>query len=187
MNLLSNEDYEWVEQKVLELFEDYGVKEFPIDPDELIRKMDIVLKPYSEFGLAKYVKLSKGCPDGFNYFDRDICKHVICFNDFQDPRRIRQTKMHEIGHIYTGRNSDSDEDEAIAIYFAGYSLCPTPILIAFDLDNPLTIQKLFNISDQATEVAINKTDFRMCFGKSCFSSTERNIVNQFKNFMKGGV
>ena len=55
MNLLSNEDYEWVEQKVLELFEDYGVKEFPIDPDELIRKMDIVLKPYSEFGLAKYV------------------------------------------------------------------------------------------------------------------------------------
>lgn len=89
-------------------------------------------------------------------FNRNENIFYIYYNDFQDPKRIRQTIMHEIGHIYSDRNSDTDEDETFATHFAGYSLCPTPLLIEMDLDDFDfdLIKNMFDISNQATDTAI---------------------------------
>lgn len=143
---ISNERYSEITEEIANLYEDIGIKAFPINPIEICNKLKIKLIPYSS--TDAFFTLSS---DGFNYFHTSNQEYVIHYNVLQSKERINFTIMHELGHIMLGHDSPENNiensiKEKEADYFARMSLVPLGIIFILRLRTPEEISKIFNIS-----------------------------------------
>lgn len=138
---LSDNNYEEIKIKVVNLFQKYDIRQVPIDCFEICNKMNINLIQYSTLSksaLTKAIEISK---DGFCLLKSDsiagfeIEQWCIFYNDDMQKERIRFTIMHEIGHIVLNHTEHSQLAEAEANFFAKYSLAPPPLVHKIEPDD----------------------------------------------------
>lgn len=75
-----------------------------------------------------------------------------------NPRRMRFTLAHELGHIILNHRMEAPWEEREADYFASQLLAPRPVcnvlaMYGFDASNPAVIAAAFQLSNAAAEIA----------------------------------
>ena len=184
-----------------ELLLRHRVKTLPVDLEEICRKENLSLFPYSEnvenmetLGLTKHA-------EGNDAFC--LSNGMIFYNDRQIEGRIRFSIAHEIGHLvlhtdkvtlYNREPAEIDDPkETEANMFAARLLAPAIVLERIGVRTPEEIAKLCHISHQAATwrfkrlQLLRKRDeiFRAERGYSCFglSPLERKIEKQFGKYI----
>lgn len=157
-----SEEYDRMAKLAISIIVDYGItaKDYPLDLDNLCRKMKINVVPYSAFEdedpdfIDILLKKSK---DGFFAPRSSKQEATIFFNDkYGDrlsPSRISQTKGHEIKHIVEEDEDDSDDN--LCEYFSKYLRCPIPYVLYLGLESKIDIISRFSISYQQSEIVLN--------------------------------
>lgn len=167
--MLSSEEYRVLDEKALRLRLDYGLLEDRLDMDELARKTNVSLIPYSslpekarEFIKEKSEKLN----DGFYVLRTSDTFPRIFYNDgVESDRRIRFTIAHEFKHFVFG-DRDGDRDEEAANHFAPQLLIPTCLVMMYLLKgyDVCDLCSRFDVSLQVAEYAYihakNRTAWR---------------------------
>jgi hypothetical protein len=157
-----SEEYDRMAKLAISIIVDYGItaKDYPLDLDNLCRKMKINVVPYSAFEdedpdfIDILLKKSK---DGFFAPRSSKQEATIFFNDkYGDrlsPSRISQTKGHEIKHIVEEDEDDSDDN--LCEYFSKYLRCPIPYVLYLGLESEIDIISRFSISYQQSEIVLS--------------------------------
>lgn len=143
----------------LEVLRDYGFFRFPLDVFALAKKIGMNLIPYSSLTSGQrdvlYDKLEFG--SGFTIIRRNN-GHTVYDTYYDDDEvqitRQRFTVAHEIKHVVAGdfnKKELTNNDEALADFFARSLLAPQSIVIWDHLESPEEYVKRFNISRQSAK------------------------------------
>lgn len=163
------EEYNRMCRLAIEIIVDYDIKEYPLDMNQLCRKMGFNLIPYSAFEDKKDLLLRKSL-DGFSNYDDPKIKPTIFFNDMYGdipPTRISHTKGHEVKHILERDKDDSEDD--LCDYFSKYLRAPTPYIIFLGITEVTDIISKFQISyEQAIYVKKNVMNRINKYGEKYF-------------------
>lgn len=103
---LTDAKYAEIGCSVADLYEELGIKTFPIDPFDIAKRKGFVLKPYSQLSEQTCATLRQHEWSGASMRCDKSC--YIYYDDSQVKTRQRFTVMHEIGHILLGHKQDSD-------------------------------------------------------------------------------
>lgn len=84
--------------------------------------------------------------------------YEMLYNERANPRRMRFTLAHELGHIVLNHKMEEPWEEREADYFASQLLAPRPVCNAFamygiDASNPAIIAAAFRLSQAAADIA----------------------------------
>ena len=174
-------EYERMARLAINVIMDYGICEFPVDMDKLIRKMGINLIPYSVYGRDSVEILLKRSKDGFYLPRSDEFEATILYNDdltINTKARIESTKGHEIKHILEGDLDDEEDD--LADYFSKYLRCPIPYAIHLKIRNELELISKFGLSNEQAGIVIKNINTRKkAFGNKIFDY-EAELIEYLK-------
>lgn len=114
-------NYRLIDDKVLEIYVECNIREFPIDCMGILQHYNFRLLAYSKIKnenpeLHKIAKEYSN--DAFQY------GRIICYNDAVVEGRMRFSLMHELGHYLLKHKETTPENEAEADYFASCVLAP---------------------------------------------------------------
>jgi Zn-dependent peptidase ImmA (M78 family) len=146
------EKYKEMKNLIFEIYRDYGITEFPVDPIWLAHRMGFKTLAYSSYSSAQIDKMKRLEPDGFTlelHSDNKVL-YIIFYNDQEPKGRQAITIIHEIKHILCHDDESVDQEkEALATYFAKEFLSPMPYMIWKKIDNVIEIQTVFGLSAEA--------------------------------------
>lgn len=151
---LSNEQYEFIKNEVVSLFEMYNVRCIPINGFEIAQKMRIKLIPYSMLTNTKYYAAMKISTEGF-YMEDNTGQGIVFYNDNVSYERLNMTLLHEIGHCVLDHKDGSETEEAEANFFAKYAAAPPLLIDRLVNKSPESIEDNFCISHTAAIYACN--------------------------------
>lgn len=176
----SSKDYAEIVQVVIDIYLDYGLNGFPIDPFSLCKRMGIILLPYSEFMDEDRDVLKKKSSDGFYVPISRSSPPKIYYNDNLDEvkseGRMRATIFHEIKHIVMEDDEETRKNENLADFFAKWMMCPIAYLVYKDIRSTDEIIAMFGTSRQMASNVNMYVARRMCkFGNKIFEN-ERPLI-----------
>jgi Zn-dependent peptidase ImmA (M78 family) len=171
---------EEIKKIVVEMFVKYGVCCVPINGFEIASKMGVTVIPYSAFPPQKRALLLKKSEDGFSV-EKTAGEWYIYYNDEKGYRRINNTIMHEIGHIVLDHTEDSELAEKEVNFFAKYALVPPILVHKLEINSPLQIVRLFDVSFEAAKYAFDYYQKWLEFGGSDYTRYELITLELFKN------
>lgn len=182
---LPGNQYDFIENEVCKVLSYCKVSRVPIDPFAIINCFpEIILVPYSSFNESQRDIFKKYSNDGFSMEKNH--RWYIYYNDMHPCKeRIKQTLMHEFAHFHLGHKileiGVVDEIlESEAKYFAKYILAPTPLIgILLEDTTELSIKKTFNISYEASSIAMSNYMKRWLYGSKNYKNYELKIIEQF--------
>lgn len=174
---LSSKRYEEIKKKVVEMFVNHDISSFPISSFKIADKMGIELLPYSKHSGITYELCLKESEDGF-YVDRSN-KVCIYYNEKKCFGRISYTIMHEIGHIILDHKQDSELAEKEVNFFAKYALAPPVLIHELGLNNPTTLKKFFEVSDEVARYALEYYNKWLKITCGFYSEYELQLVELF--------
>lgn len=167
--------YKNIRDKIIEIYQDYGIRTFPVDEVDLCRKMGIVLVPYSSLKGEELALAYKRSQNGFYAPMTSETPPMIYYNDNLEEvmsyGRIRYTIFHEIKHFVFDDKEESEENEDGAQYFAKYFMCPIPYLVYNnkEFSSIESIRQGFGVSSQVAEYLLDSVERRMYrFGNGLF-------------------
>lgn len=114
-------DYQLIDDKVLEIYVECNIRDFPIDCMAILQHYNFRLLAYSKiktFNPELHRIAKEYSNDAFQY------GRIICYNDTVVEGRMRFSLMHELGHYLLGHKETTLENEAEADYFASCVLAP---------------------------------------------------------------
>lgn len=159
-----SEEYDEVVKAIIEIYLDYGIKDFPLDLEMICRRLGVSLIPYSERGAAAKALLLKKSAKGFFVRGTHESLPTIYYNDYEvSEGEKRYTIAHEIKHYVYDECSDNSDDDDLADYFARFFLCPIPYLIVRDISTPEDIIPHCNVSLTAASNASSNIKNRMMY------------------------
>ena len=144
--------YEEIKAVAADVIEKYAVSSIPIDVFALAKKLRIRLVRFSDFTEDETASLGQWGiteeTDGFYLLAEKNGEFVpyIYYNDKKDPRRIRFTILHEIGHHLLSHVQQSDLAEAEANFFAKYLIAPPVLVHRIEPQDYLDIACAFDVS-----------------------------------------
>ena len=177
---LSSRRCEEIKKIVVKMFVKYGVCCVPINGFEIASKMGVTVIPYSAFPPQKRALLLKKSEDGFSV-EKNAGEWYIYYNDEKGYRRINNTIMHEIGHIVLDHTEDSELAEKEVNFFAKYALAPPVLVHKLEINSPLQIVRLFDVSFEAAKYAFDYYQKWLEFGGSDYTRYELITLELFKN------
>ena len=177
--VLSDARYEEIKQIVVNLFVKYNVSCVPVNGFELATKMGVNAIPYSAIPKRKQWLLLKKSEDGFSV-EKSIGEWYIYYNDKKDYGRINNTIMHEIGHIVLDHSEDSELAEKEVKFFAKYALVPPVLVHKLNLDNPMEIADVFEVSLEAACYAYSYYQKWLRYGSSVYTKYELALLKLFQ-------
>ena len=137
--------YDEIAEVVIDIYIDYDIKSFPVDPKDVCRKLGVALVAYSEYGEENRELLEKKSKDGFFVKGASDRPPTIFYNDRQESEgRVRFTIFHELKHYVC--EDENDEKDDLADYFAKYFMCPIPYLLLKKIDTPPEIMSFCGTS-----------------------------------------
>lgn len=195
---MNYKDYQNARDAAWQVLIRFRISDLPVRISDPIKKMGIVLAPYSkseeflaELGLSGLMNETDGLSVQKNW------KYYIFYRGDMTPGRIRFTVAHELGHIilghlgqktHTTRNREPQEDDApiehAANVFASRLLAPACVLHELNALTPERISELCDISLTAARFRAERMEAlenRNMFGTS---SLERKVCRQFRSFVK---
>lgn len=157
------EKYNDMAKLVSDIYIDYDIRTFPINVEEVCKKMQIVLLPYSYYEPEHRALLKKESTSSF--YIRPTTKNpaMILYND--DIKKVgslgnvRRNVMHEIKHYVCEDTQDNPEDD-LADYFGKYFLAPIPYLIVKGIDNLNDIMCTFGVDETMARSILNNVNNR---------------------------
>lgn len=179
---LSDDRLEEIKQIIVELLEKYNICSFPISGFEIATKMGIKVIPYSAYekNPRTLELLKKMSEEG--YFVERFKDIYIFYNDRKKSYgRINNTIAHEIGHIVLGHVVGKEREEAEAKFFAKYLLAPPPLVDSLKLKNYFQLERVFQISNEASFYAWDYYQKWLNYGNKTYTSYEKRLLNLFKN------
>ena len=185
------QEYDRLDEIVLDIYVDYGITTFPLDEKALCRMMGISLVPYSAFEKADVELHKKFSIYGYYSKGANGCMPTIFYNDnindFETPATINQTIRHEIKHFVDVDEMDMPEDDDLAEHFGRYLACPTPYLVVNNITDVNVIISMFGVSatmaQNVSSAVINRINK---FGYKLFEY-EKRFVEMFNNKIRGDV
>ena len=165
-------DYGFATQKAREFMIQYEIDWLPINPFELMDKLNIQYKSIGdlvlETGLDRKFLIDEVIfgEDGLIFYEPDTNSNMIILNEEIEPfERIRWTIMHEIGHAYLGHlnskktsilkwklsKDEYNNHEQEAHIFAAEVLAPKFILYRIGAHSISEIVEICEISKAAAE------------------------------------
>lgn len=132
----SSEEYEEIVKDIIDIYLDYGIKDFPINEKDICNKLGVSLVPYSALS-DEVIKLLKR-KRKYGFFVKG-CRNfppTIYYNDSIESDGTRRiTIFHELKHYVYNEDSDDEDEDDLAEFFARYFMCPIPYLIIKGLDD----------------------------------------------------
>lgn len=187
-NLYSKE-YDKMVELSLNVLMDYQEYSFPLNINNLIKKMGIIVKPYSELSFYEYINLCKKAPFGMTVmskYDNGHTSFEIYYNDVDYKKtKNRFTLAHEIGHIANGdiNKAITSNDEKLYDYFAKCLLAPQCLIIQNQEYDIKTIVKKYNVSKQVAEFWLQAINNRISsYGENCLTNLERFYLKERKKY-----
>ena len=154
---LDDETYEEIKGEVAHCLVQCGMS-YPLDVNELARRMNLKVVPYSSLGCDAYISAMQASQDGFLCEKNNAFAYVF-FNDERMSERQDTSILHEIGHFgmdhNTTPNKSDEEKEAEAKFFAKYAKAPMPLIHLLPIITISTIQKAFGLSYEAAGYALD--------------------------------
>lgn len=166
----SSETYDEIKKVIIQIYLDYDIKEFPIDEELVCKKLGVALIPYSEYREEEKLLLLKRSKHGF-YVKGSIGRPpTIYYNDEYDSEgAIRLTIFHEIKHYVFNEDSDDEEYDDLAEFFARYFLCPIPYLMIKGIETVNEIVSTCHVSFEAAgNVSSNIINRKRTYGNKIF-------------------
>ena len=166
----SYETYDEIKKVIIQIYLDYDIKGFPIDEVEVCKKLGVALIPYSEYGDAGKLLLLKKSKHGFFVKASKGRPPTIYYNDkYESEGAIRLTIFHEIKHYVFNEDSDDEEFDDLAEFFARFFLCPIPYLMIKKYDTVNEIVSVCHVSFEAAGyVCKNITNRKRHYGNKVF-------------------
>lgn len=155
---LTKEQYEYIEDSILDTFEAAGISTFPIKVFELCHKLKIRVIKYSDYPR----ELIDYSDDAYSFYNPKKQEYIIVYNDTIESARINFSIMHEIGHIqldHEKRNLSDTEKETEADTFAQKALAPVGLILKLGLKADVQISSVFNISLSCARVITSNLSF----------------------------
>ncbi len=154
-------EYDRMAQLAIQLYLDYDLTEFPIDPEKLCDKLGILLVPYSAFSVEQQELLLKRSEYAFFVPMSLETQPMIFYNDMINSEGcIRLSIFHEIKHFVDEDDTEDPEDDDLADYFGKYLAGPVPYLVVFGINNPMEIVSKFGLSFKASGYLAQNVDNR---------------------------
>ncbi|MCF0128751.1 MAG: ImmA/IrrE family metallo-endopeptidase [Pseudobutyrivibrio sp.] len=148
----SPETYDDIVKVIVDIFVDYDIKEFPINPKEVCKKLGVALIPYSEYqGRDRELLLKCSEYAFFTRATKDRSPSIYYNDAFASEGAIRFSIFHELKH-YVCEDKD-DEDDDLADYFARQFMCPTVYMILKKIDTVNEIMSYCGLSESAASYA----------------------------------
>lgn len=128
---------------ILDVYQRYGIRAFPIDVFSLVIRMGYDIRRYSNVAPRSYAKLMQ--------ISRSACllSRTIFYNDEEPDARIRFSICHELAHDLLGT-----EDEDLADAFAGELLAPSPVIRTRGIGTADQLAECFGLSIAAANRAL---------------------------------
>lgn len=140
--------YNQMEQKMLEVLIECGIKSAPIDPFAIASKKGFLTIPYSQLSSNTRKELiEQGLIAGASRYDPQKETFVIYYNDNEMVERQRFTIAHELAHIFLGHKTESDLAHKCANESAGYLLAPAPMIHLYRITSEMMLAQKFNLSE----------------------------------------
>lgn len=164
--------YDEMAKLVISIYLDYDIKTFPIDVEQVCRKMQIVLNPYSFYEREHEELLKKKSDSGF-YVEPTVSNPAAILyndnvNDVGSVGNIRRNIMHEVKH-YVCEDTQENPDDDLADYFGKYFLAPIPYLIAKNIENINEIMATFGVDENmASFIRKNVKNRKAKYGSGIF-------------------
>lgn len=177
---LSHKRYEEIKQIVVDTFVKYDVCCVPVSGFELATKMGITVIPYSSFNVSVLPLLLKKSEDGFCVED-ECGRWFIYYNDQKEYGRINNTLMHEVGHIVLDHSEDSELAEKEVKFFAKYALVPPVLVHKLNLNDPMSIADIFEVSFEAANYAYSYYRKWLQYGSSDYTDYEIKLLKLFRS------
>lgn len=161
-----NSRYNVITKEIIDIYCDYKLSSFPVDPFHVCKLLCISLVKYSAYDGEDLEVLMKKSKKGF----RVPGTRTVFYNDIISSENtemvIRYTLFHEIKHVVFDDEEEDDEIEDMAEFFSRYFMCPIPYLMVLRPSSYLEIISTFHMSKKAAENAyknyvsrINKTGY----------------------------
>ena len=174
----------------LDVLSDYGFFHFPLDVFALAKKIGMNLIPYSTLTFKQYITLYHRYDLNLGFTVSRPKNGLIVYDtyyndvDIQEPRQ-RFTIAHEIKHVVSGdchKKYLTENDEALADFFAKSLLAPQAVIIQKELNSPEEYVERFHISQQSAEYCYSATENRKStFGETFLFDYEREFLERVKN------
>lgn len=151
---------------ILNAYETCGIRSFPIDCIEVIKRLKIPLFKYSELSAKKERECYRVSNDAFKL------KGKIYYNDaFPYIYRQRFTLMHEVGHILLGHVGDTKENDDEADDFASHFLAPRIMIHKYGYRDAEQLHDAFGLSYKASNKAL--ISYKKWFRNISYSATRK--------------
>lgn len=195
-----------------ELLIDLGIKELPVKITAVLKELGIPLYRYREnqtFIKNNELNALADISDGFTVLKDN--RYYIFYDETENPRRIRFTLAHELGHIIcnhlfgraesgiflTTRNKEpmhnDNPEEKQANVFASRLLAPACVLHELELFTAEGIAELCQISKQSATFRLERLlvleqrhqDYLKTKGYGCFylNPLEREVYSLFEEYI----
>lgn len=160
--------YDEIAKVVIQIYLDYNLTTFPIDEQEVCRKLGVSLVRYSSMPKDAFPLLIKKSEYGFFVPETKDNPPTIYYNDMQGSKgSIRFTIFHELKHYVFEDYDDADDD--LADYFARYFMCPIPYLLLLGINSPSEVMSRFGTTyTAATNVCSNLIKRKAHYGLKIF-------------------
>ena len=170
----SSEEYEEIVKTITDIYINYNIKNFPVDPNEICKKMGVELVPYSKYSLLELFLLKKKGKSGFYVKGCEKKAPTIYYNDYMLPDGAKRfTIFHELKHFVYNEDSDDDDIDDLADFFSRFFMCPIPYLIMKGIETEEEIVSLFGVSREAADNVIsNLYNRKQKYGKKIFEHEE---------------
>jgi Zn-dependent peptidase ImmA (M78 family) len=175
---LTVEQYEFIKEEVVALFERYDVRCIPINGFELAHKMGITLIPYTSLSKEEQAAAMKISIDGF-YMENRQGKDIIYYNNKAPYKRTNMTILHEIGHCVLDHKGESAQEEAEANFFAKYAAAPPPLIDLIKPKDPKDIADMFDISQEAAIYAMDYYQKWLLYGRQKYTAYKIRLLTLF--------
>lgn len=162
--------YEELVRVIIDIYLDYGIKEFPLDEKRICSLLGVALVPYSECSEETQELLMKRSIMGFFVKGTAESPPTIYYNDqFRPYGAVRLTIFHEIKHYVFNEDSRDEELDDTADFFGRFFLCPIPFLLMKGIKTETEIIAGFGVSDSvASNVASNLEIRKKKYGYKVF-------------------
>lgn len=194
---MNYQNYQQARDAAWRILIDCRVRKLPVSVNAICKHLGIRLYTYENAaraiqnrGLSEIVSQT----DGLSFYSDET--PIILFNQTLLPTRNRFTIAHEIGHIVLGhvnpgqatsRNRepapDDDLAETAANQFAARLLAPACVLWGLNLHTPEEISKVCGISLTAARFRAERMEILYRRGKFLTSPLERQLYEQFSDFI----
>ena len=144
-------DSKIINEKILEVFIECNIQEFPINCFEILQHYNFRLFTYDEIKLSDpelFAIAKEYSDDAFKY------KNIICYNNSKSESRIRFSLMHELGHFILNHKNTTPDHEDEADYFASCVLAPRAAIWRSGCRTAEDIHNMFGLSYSASNRAL---------------------------------